>query len=92
MHRAKASCRENRVIKPIARKSQTSANVLEFKVRMLSQNLFTGKIMSEQVQHVGDANPHAPNTWTPAALFRIDRDTFHQGGHNDSLPKEAYIL
>jgi hypothetical protein len=32
--------------------------------------------ISEEVEHIGHADPHATNAWTPSTLLWIDGDTF----------------
>lgn len=60
-------------------------NVFALKAGTILQDLFDGGSCTQQFQNVGDANSHAANTRTTAALGVVDGDSgeaffCHSGG------------
>jgi hypothetical protein len=76
-----ASCHHHWMIKPLAGKPQTGLNVLWFEIRQFFQHLGRSQAVGEEVEHIGHAEPHATNAWTPSTLLWITRDAFSQLGH-----------
>ena len=69
----------------LASEPKASLNIFEFKVGMLVNNLLRSHAIGEQLQNIANANPHSPDTWTPAALLRIHGDPFKDSHHNSPL-------
>jgi hypothetical protein len=50
-------------------------NVLALKAGVVLQDLFDTGSGAQEFQDVGDADSHATNTWTPAALGVVNGDS-----------------
>jgi hypothetical protein len=66
---------------PAAGEPEAGEDVLRFQVWHLDQESISGLSVGEQVQHVGDPNPHPPDARAAPALFGITRDAIAQIAH-----------
>lgn len=75
---ARFSCDQDGVIPIASRRTRRPPGHRHFEIRQLVQVLLGAETGSQQVQHIGHTNAHAPNAWPAATLFRIDRNLLDQ--------------
>lgn len=52
------------------------SQIIHLKIGHLFQNLFGTETSGEKIEYIDHPDAHAANTWTTAALFGIDGDSF----------------
>ncbi|MEJ7872464.1 MAG: hypothetical protein WKF67_09405 [Rubrobacteraceae bacterium] len=70
------------MIQPAAREPEARADVFEFEVRHLLDDLLGREPVRQKVQHVTHPNPHPANAGTPTALLRVHRYAIRQLNHD----------
>jgi hypothetical protein len=62
---------KNRVVDLTSRILETSLQVLWFQVRQLLKDFRPRQSSGKEIEHIGDANPHAPDAGAPPALLGV---------------------
>ena len=70
------------MIQPAAREPQARANIFEFEIRHLLNDLFGRKPICQEIQNVAHPNSHTTNAGTPTALLGVYGYAIHQFGHS----------
>lgn len=64
------------MIEPAGCKPKRRPKVFGLEIRHLFQDLFRSESGREKIEDIAHADTHAADTWPPAALLRIYRDSF----------------
>lgn len=65
---------ETRVVHSPSRVQQAGGNIVAFEIRVVLKDLGLGRPGSEQSEHVGHPDPHAPDARPAATLPGAERD------------------
>ena len=73
------------MVQPAGGELERGTQIFGLEVRHLIEDLFSRQASGEEVEDVGDTNPHTANARTSSALLRIDGDPIHQLSHDGCL-------
>ena len=73
------------MIQPAACEPQARADVLGFEIRHFFDDLFGGKPICQEIQHITHPNTHPAKARAPPALLRVNRNAIHQLNHSNFL-------
>jgi hypothetical protein len=74
------------VVQPAGSELERGSDIIGLKIRHLVRDLIGCQSGGEQIQDIGDADAHATDARSTAALLWIDGNAVHQLGHDSVLP------